>query len=72
MMADLGHTTNITRRERLNLPLYLGLKKRKVFKYLKVGPFELFLKVQFVAKCQENLRGEPFGDYKKTFKKNGR
>ena len=31
-----------TRRERLKSAPYLGLKKRKVFKIVKVGPFGLF------------------------------
>ena len=40
------------RREHLMSALYLRLKKRKVFKVVKGGPFD-FLKIQFVAKYQK-------------------
>ena len=38
--------------ERLKSALYLRLKKRKVFKTVKGGPFG-FLKIQFFAKYQK-------------------
>ena len=45
-----------TRRERLKSALYLRLKKRKVLKIVKGDSFN-FLKIQFVAKYQENWKG---------------
>ena len=42
-----------TRQERLKSALYLRLKKREVFKIVKGDSFG-FLKIQFVAKYQEN------------------
>ena len=54
---------NGTRRERLKSALYLRLKRRKVFKIVKGGPFTLF-QIKFVAKYQKKLKGGPFGDKK--------
>ena len=57
----------VTRRERLKSALYLRLKKRKVFKIVKWESFD-FLKIQFVAKYQENWRGDPLETLKKIEK----
>ena len=53
-----------TRQERLKSALYLRLKKREVFKIVKGDSFG-FLKIQFVAKYQENWRADPLGTLKK-------
>ena len=47
-----------TRLERLKSALYQRLKRSKVLKIVKGGPFRLF-QIQFVAKYQKSRRGYP-------------
>ena len=54
---------NITRQERLKSALYLKLKKRKIRKTVKGGPFGLF-ESPVCCKMSKKLKG-PYGDQKK-------
>ena len=53
-----------TRRERLKSALYLRLKKRKVFKIVKGGPFRLF-ENPVCCKISKKIEGDPLETFKK-------
>ena len=57
--------TQETRRERLKSELYLRLKKRKVFKIVKGGPFRLF-ENPVCCKIAKKLKGDPLETFEKS------
>ena len=57
----------VTRRERLKAALYLRLKKRKVLKIVKRGPFVGVFENAFCCKTPKNLTWDPL-DTKKIKK----